>query len=89
MHQLSASGAKDVYRFTVTRAGLHLLSAVRITGASPYVVELHGHAYPNPNHVDRAGSINFRLDPGTHYLAVRAYDGRSTGQYSVSIRQGR
>jgi hypothetical protein len=86
LRQLGTAGASDVFRFEVPRSGRYLVSAVRVTGASPYAVELHGRVYPNPKHVDTNTTITYRLDPGMCYFAVRASDRRSTGQYAVAIR---
>jgi hypothetical protein len=88
LHQIRTPGTRDVYRFEIPRdkAGSYTVSAVRITGASTYSVELHGLRYPHTNPVVRSGSVTYRFDAGVQYLAVRASDNRSTGQYSISVR---
>jgi hypothetical protein len=86
LQKLGTAGGKDVYRFTAPHAGIYIIAAIQVSGQSAYTVELHGPRYPNPNHIDRPGLLTFRLGAGINYFAVRAADGRSTGQYAVSVR---
>jgi hypothetical protein len=79
-------GGKDLYKFTVSRAGRYTIAAVNVSGAWPFALELHGPIYPSPSPINRVGSMTVQIAAGVHYIAVTSSRPRGTGQYALSIR---
>jgi hypothetical protein len=84
---LQVAGQKDLFRLQVATPGSYVISAMRVSGKSPYAVELHRGGYPAASPIVRMAALNARLDIGAHYVVVRAFDNRSTGQYALAARK--
>jgi tyrosinase len=88
---IGAAGEVDAYRFLVPSAGSY---RIETEGTTDTVMSLYG-----PNSTtdlvtevddtgeDRNARIVSRLTAGTYFVRVRGYDGRSNGDYLISVRR--
>jgi hypothetical protein len=85
-------GEEDLYRFTVTTGGSHVVDT---RGPTDLVMKLYGPdsktaliAEDDDSGVDLNASISAELVPGTYYVQVRHYNkARGTGKYTIKVRR--
>lgn len=87
--EISLAGEEDLYKFDVSKSGLHLIET---SGSTDVVMTLFG-----PNNLttlvgedDDGGAgtnarISAELEPGTYYARVRHYNPNSTGAYRILV----